>query len=278
MIPFLRMTLLAALLYCPVTALAFPPVPSHLLFGNVKDEYGTPLMNSKAKVVLVASNGVQIATTIVPGLAIGVNFALEVPMDAGITSDLYKTNALLAAAPFKLYVVVGSTTNLPIQMTGGFTKLGASGGQTRLDLTLGTDSSGDGIPDAWKRAFLASLGLNLDIASLKSNVDYAHDGRTLLQEYLLGNYPFDPEDSFAVKIVDPNAGSPLLEFTTMQARSYTVFGSLDLQNWIPLSIQVPAEGTGTRASYYASDIRTVQVQVVQPSTGPAMRFFKLQLQ
>lgn len=80
-------------------------------------QYGTPLVNSAARVLLVSSNGTQIATTIAPGLAIGINFALNVPMDARVTPDPYTPNALTAGTPYKLYVVIGSTTNIPIEMT-----------------------------------------------------------------------------------------------------------------------------------------------------------------
>ena len=271
---------LALVLVAPWAARAFPPAPHHLIYGIAKDEYGTPLVDPQAKVLLLSSNGVRIVTTIVPGLAVGINFALEAPMDAGITRDLYKSNALKAATPYKLYVVLGSSTNTPLQMTGGFTLLGKPAQQTRLDLTLGEDTNGNGIPDAWEYAFLTALGLDLELGDLKSGTDYAGDGRTLAQEYLLGNYPFDPVDSFAVRLVSPNAGAPLLEFTTMVGRTYTVLGSTDLRGWTSLSFQIPAEGSTPtlRGAYYAAEIRTLQVQVVPPPGGGELRFFRLLLQ
>ncbi len=202
-------------------------------------------------------------------------------MDAGLTADPYEANALVFAAPFKLYVIVGQTTNTPIQMAGDFSLLGQPGRQTRLDLTLGDDTNGDGLPDAWERAFLAAIGSSLGLADLRPNVDYTGDGRTLLQEFLLGNYPFDPADSFHLRLLDPNGGSALLQFTTMTGRSYTVLGSPDLQQWTPLSFQVQGE-PGTPAPvhsyYFASGIQTLQIQVLQPATGPAMQFFRMLLQ
>jgi hypothetical protein len=56
-----------------------------------------------------------------------------------------------------LYVVTGATTNLPIQMTGNLALLGLPGQRTRLDITLGVNANGNGIPDAWEHAFLAAL-------------------------------------------------------------------------------------------------------------------------
>jgi len=83
-----------------------------------------------------------------------------------------------------------------------------------------------------------------------------------------------------VKLVSLHAGSPLLEFTTMLGRSYTVLGSPDLRNWTALSFQIPAEGSSAlmRSYYYAPDIRTLQVQAIQPAAGPQMLFFRLLLQ
>jgi hypothetical protein len=45
-------------------------------------------------------------------------------------------------------------------MKGDLSKLGEPGKRTHLDLTLGEDLDGDGIPDAWERALLAALGGN----------------------------------------------------------------------------------------------------------------------
>jgi len=272
--------ILPPLLCSTEPARAFPPAPHHVIYGLARDQYGTPIMNSQVQVVLKTPNGVQVSTAIVPGLAVGINFAMDVPMDANTVPGLYKTNALVAAAPYKLYIVLGASTNVPIQMTRNYILLGQPAGQTRQDLTLGVDSVGDGIPDAWKYAFLASLGLDMDITLLKTNIDYARDGRTLMQEYLLGNYPFDPEDTFSVRLVDPSITAPILEFTTMTGRSYTVLGSSDFSQWTQLQFQLPADGVNppTRSSYYASDIRTLDVRVIQPFTLPPMRFFRLQLQ
>ena len=274
----LRISWLAIAALLPLAAQAFPPAPYHLIYGMVKDEYGTPLMSAQAKVVFVSSNGVAVATTVAPGLAIGVNFALEVPMDAGTAAGLYKATAQKSGALFKLYVVVGGVTNTPIQMTGGYKVLGKPAAQTNLDLTLGEDTNGNGIPDAWEYAFLGALGLDIDFATLRAGTDYALDGRTLLQEYQLGNYPFDVADSFSVKMADFNGGAAVLEFSTMSGRSYTVLGSPDLKQWTGLSFTIPSENTGGVHTYYAApDIRTLQVQVVQPGGGATMRFFKLAL-
>jgi len=256
--------------------LAYPPTPQQVIYGCVRDQYGRPLDTTDSQVVLVTSTGVQLQTGITPGLANGINFALPVPMDAGLAHDLYQPTALKVAVPFKLYVVVDQVTNLPIQMTGNFVNLGQPGKQTRLDLTLGVDSNGDGIPDDWELAVLAALGLNLDLSTLNANMDLLGDGRTLRDEFLLGNILANPTNAFTLQIVDPNAGSPILQFVTMTAHSYAVVGSADLKTWTTISFVIPSEGTGLLHNfYYAGGIGPVQLQVVQPASGPQMNFFRM---
>ena len=270
----------AVALLLPPAVMAFPPAPHHLIYGTVRDEYGTPLMTDQALVILTTPTGVQLATTTVPGLAFDLNFELEVPMDAGLTADPYEPNALMAGASFQMVVVIGQTTNLPIQMVGNFEKLGQPGQQTRIDLTLGVDSNGDGIPDAWELAFLASIGSNLGLGSLSANLRLTGDGLTLLQEFYAGSYPFDPQAPFTLAVVNFNNGVPLFQFTAMTGRYYTLLGSPDLQTWSPLTFQIPAEGPTAvvRQYFFAPSIQTLQIQTIQPATGPTMRFFKMLLQ
>lgn len=271
---------LGLMLVFPPLANAFPPAPHHLIYGTVRDQYGTPLMTDQVLVILQAPNGAQSSTTIVPGIAFDQNYQLQVPMDSGLTADPYEPDALVAGAFFQIYVVVGTTTNLPIQMTGNFSKLGQPGGQTRIDLTLGIDSNADGIPDAWELAFLATIGSNLSLANLTASTRLTPDGLTLLQQFYAGTYPFNPQEPFIVSLIGLNHGAPLLQFPTMTGRYYTLFGSPDLQTWTALNFTVPADGTNpaTRGYYFSQGIQDLQVQPQLPSSGSAIKFFKVMLQ
>lgn len=262
----------------PWLAWAYPPAPDAIIYGMVKDQNGMPLTDPTDQVILQNAAGVQVVGTVQPGLAIGVNYLVHVPMDGATLGSLYAANAQVVGNHYKLYVSVNTTTNLPIEMTGAWSVLGLSASQTRQNLTLGTDANGDGIPDAWEQAFLASLGVNLSLAGINPNTDYAHNGRTLLQEYLLGDYPFNPGYNFGVTLVSQNAGSAVLAFTTMTGRSYMVSGSADLQNWMPLAFTIPAQATTPTTSYYAQSIQPLQLQTVQPTNSPTVQFFRLQLQ
>lgn len=270
----------AWLLAGSLCAWAFPPAPSHIVYGMVRDKYGTPIMNSQAQVVLKTTSGTTLATSILPGLAIGVNYEIRVPMDAAFTSDIYRTNALQAGVPYSMVVVVNGTTNIPIEMLTANLQLGQPAGMTHVDLTLGTDSNHNGIPDEWEKAFLSSTGSSLSLSNLTASTDVLGDGRSLLQEFLLGTYPFDPGDTFAARILGFTNGAPALEFPTMTGRSYTVLGSPDLQSWSPLGFQLVSDGPDgiVRSNYFAPTITTLDVQVVPPPTVRAVQFYKVQLQ
>jgi len=261
-----------------LAAQAYPPAPDGMVYGLVRDQYGNPLASPADHVVLTTANGAQVTAAIRPGLAIGVNFAMSVPMDTLLTPKTYVANAITAATPFKLYVVVNGVTNLPIEMTTA-TVQATPARQQRQDLTLGTDANGDGIPDAWEQVFLSEVGTNVPLARINVNADYARDGRTLKQEFVLGNYPNDPGNTFNVSLVSVNGGAAVLGFTTISGRSYTAYGSADLQNWTSLSFTIPAGTNGTVYSYYtATSVGTMQIQVIPPTNGPTLNFFRLESQ
>jgi hypothetical protein len=270
--------LLAALLLGTAlpAARAFPPAPSATIYGLARDQYGTPL--SSGYIVLQSPNGSQVSATIQSGLAVGINYAVQAPMDAGTTATLYAANALVPKTPYTLYVVTGSSTNLPIEMSKGQPSVGLPASQTRQNLTLGVDSNGDGIPDAWETEFMSELGTNVPLSEINVNADYAGDGRTLLQEYLLGNFPFNPGYNFGVRIVSQSGGAAVIAFTTMTGRAYQAYGSADLQNWTPLSFTIPAVNNTVLTSYTASSVQPVEIQTIPATNAPPALFFRLSLQ
>ena len=261
------------------TAQAYPPAPYHLIYGEVRDRYGMPLTSAQAQIIFQTQSGIQISGPVLPGFSAGVNYLLKIPMDAGQSPDLYQPNAQFAATPFKLMVVIGTVTNFPMEITN-YVTLGQPAGRTRIDLTLGVDSNGDGIPDAWEYAFLASLGLNLPLSSLNANSVLTPDGRTLRQQYLLGTYPFDPGDPLLITFQGFNGPSPVLSFPTVTGHSYTVLASTDLTNWSPAVFNLASEAPGspTHEFYYAAGIATVQVYVAPPPPGTTQQFYKIQVQ
>ena len=135
-------------------AFAYPPAPDHVIFGTVRDEKGK---------VLGAGEGVVIAysgTTEIVRISTNVlgddrtNFILRIPMDSGRMGSPYKATALLPASPITFRVMIGSVANVPIEVSRIPFSIGTPGGRTRVDLTLGVDTDGDGLPDAWERTLI----------------------------------------------------------------------------------------------------------------------------
>lgn len=268
--------LLSLLALLTLTAHAFPPAPDHILFGQVRDELGNPLTIKSAVVYLETTSGLRIKTQIVPGLDAGVNYKLPVPMDSGLTSDQYKPTALNPSVPFKMWVVANGATLLPIEMKLKTSSLGRPGEKTRIDLTLGEDTDGDGLPDAWERAMIAALDLKVSIEDFKPGDDLDHDGLNNMDEYLAGTYAFDPTDGFNLKIAGYTAGAPVLEFLSIRGRTYSVLGSQNLLEWSPVAFKLSGSNDPGATDYYANDVRTLRIEIppVEPQ-ATTFKFFKL---
>lgn len=260
---------------------AFPPAPHHRLYGMVRDAFGEPLKLQNATIVFESTNGVQVLADVVPGLAPGINYSLNLAMDSGIAPDTYKPTALQPTLPFRVRVKIGETTYLPIEMVGDYAHLGQPAASTRIDLTLGVDSDNDGLPDDWERLLISQLGLGHGtLADIRPGDDSDGDGISNLDEYRAGTFAFDPAGGFRLNLVTRAGGAPLLEFMTIQPRTYTVYASTDLQTWTPLPFRLPAEGPSAEArlNYTAPDVRVVQVEpVVAEDTPVALSFFKVEV-
>ena len=258
-----------------------PPAPPHTIYGLVRNDYGEPLYVTGAQIIFsTATGGVEVASTIVPGLDPGVNYRLKIPMDSGIAPDSYKPTALKPFAPFIIRVKIGTTTYVPIQMAGSYANLGKPAASTRIDLTLGVDSDGDGLPDAWEQLLIALLGGG-SLAGITPGGDADGDGISNMDEYLAGTFAFDPADGFRLNLVPRPNDTPLLEFTVIGPRTYTLFSSTNLQTWTPMSFKIPADGPGAiaRENFSATDIRPLQVEPQLPPGGTnANYFYKVQVQ
>jgi hypothetical protein len=85
-------------------------------------------------------------------------------------------------------------------------------------IARGTDSNGDGIPDAWELQNFGTL-------SIDPNGDPDHDGMSNLQEYLAGSDPNNVDDSLRITFIARSNSPPnniTLHWTSEPTRFYTI--------------------------------------------------------
>ena len=253
---------------------AYPPAPHHVFYGLVRDEYGTPLTVSGAEVILTTPGGRELKAAVFQGGEAGVNYRLEVPMDAGLTDDVYQPTAMQPTVPFQMKVVVNKKVYLPMELKGKTAQMGLPGKRTQLDLTLGEDTDGDGLPDAWERM------IHRDIRKVNPTDDPDGDGLTNLQEYLAGTYALDASDGLRLDIQGVSHGEPLMRFVAIRGRTYTLLGSTDFKTWEPVSFRIPSEGATAvvRSGYQSATVTPVTVQAVTANLPAAPTFFRLRVQ
>ena len=273
--------LIVALIFQIHVLCAFPPAPHHLIKGTVRNEMGHPLTQGSGVVILETASGIQLSTDIRSGLAEGMSYELRVPMDAGIHPFPYSKSALFSGVPFKMRVNIGGVNYFPIEMLGDFSSLGLAGETSVIHLTLGEDADGDGLPDAWERAMLQALGLE-GLQDIDPEADSDGDGLSNLAEYISGNYAFDKSDGLAAKITGFHQGDPVVEFTAIRGRTYTLYESSDLTQWIPVSFYLLEDVDGGEERllrrYQSQSLRVLQVGIQSSESSGVPRYFRIQVQ
>ena len=277
--PLMLCLFLVFVMLCP-RGQANPPAPYNLIYGVVRDAYGTPLTAANAQLILSCPGKPALTAGVLPGYAPGVNYQIKVPMDSGYTPDPYRPNALSTGLPFKISVVINNATNVPIEMSLNYATLGQPAKATRIDLTLGVDSNGDGIPDSWERAFLAELGLDLPLSAVNGDSLLSGDGLTLRQQYRYGSYPFNPSEPCVATFAGFSGGSPVLRFPVITGRFYSVLASADTKTWVTVPFQMAGElpSVPSRNYYYAAGISNTEVRVAPPAGAARMQFYRILVQ
>ncbi|NBP23285.1 MAG: DUF839 domain-containing protein, partial [Proteobacteria bacterium] len=231
---FLRRAFLVVLLagLIPGAAVAFPPLPHHTVYGLVRDEFGNPLTASGTELILDTLSGTSLSTSVVAGLEAGVNYRINVPVDAGLTDDLYRPTALRPTAPFRIRVKIAGRTYVPLEMKANMAQLGQPAQSSRVDLTLGEDTDGDGLPDAWERSVIAAGKLGVPISGLNPNDRLNGNPLSVLQAYIAGTYAWDPKDVGGGTV----AGDKYLNEGKLYAARFDADGR---GQWIELDIKDP---------------------------------------
>lgn len=260
-------------------SLAFPPLPHHTVFGLVRDELGSPLTSTSGEVTLETMSGTTLKAMLSPGTEAGVNYRIEVPIDAGLTTDAYLPSALQPTAPFRMRVKLGTRTYVPLEMKLSLGKLGQPAESSRVDLTLGEDTDGDGLPDAWERMMIQSGKLNMTLDQFGPASRLNGNPLTVMEAYVAGTYAWDPKDGFRLDILSREGGLPVLEFMTLRGRSYTISASSDLMAWRDATFVVEGDAAGReRAFFQPQALQRVRVRVGGNPGDEVPKFFRLNVQ
>ncbi len=246
---------------------AFPPAPFYTVFGDVKDSYGQRLPAEGCSVILY-QNGREVLRQSMTASGGGYQLRMRIDMFRAATSA-YSSAALKTGSDYSLSVSVNGLLYQPIEMKTT-AKVGSAADRRRLDLTLGVDSDGDGLPDAWEESQLYEAG-NLpgldgwDLSLVDRNGDLDRDGVSNWNEYLAGTGAGDPQSRLSLEIKEITPSGARLEFYALYGRIYGLESSTDLQHWNTAEFTPAGASATTRA--YQADTSGI-IHLFTPQAGP----------
>jgi hypothetical protein len=276
----MRSTLLFTALLCLISggSQAFPPAPYYTLYGTVRDQVGQTLTAEGAMLVLL-KGGVEVGRTPISNLQLDQNYELKVRIDANRSgTTIYTERALAAQGQFSLVVEMNGSLFYPIEVSGNLTA-GKGGERVRLDLNLGEDLDGDGLPDIWEQWQLYQAGYypdengNWPLHLIDRNGDFDHDGLSNWNEYVAGTFAGDATERFDLQIKEKAATSVRFEFFAITGKTYTIERSTDVKTWsrVPFAIGNSAAGS---LAHTAADVSILSA-FTTPTPGSAKEFYRL---
>lgn len=228
----------------------FPPAPYYTLYGMVRDQVGQVIRAEGTQLILL-KDGVEVARTpIHSSLRLDQNYELNVRVDQNRSgTKLYSEKALPAEGLFSLEVEMNGSRYLPIEAAGNLTA-GRGSERVRLDLNLGEDSDGDGLPDIWEQWQLYQAGYQADaggqwpIGLLDRDGDFDRDGQSNWREYLAGTFAGDATERFDLEIKEKAEDGIRFEFYAVTGKTYTLETSTDGETWKRMSFALGTEQAG----------------------------------
>ena len=261
-----------------LTALAFPPAPYYTLYGMVRDQVGQTLTSEGAEVVLL-KEGVEIGRTPITANRIDQSYELNVRMDQTRSGTaLYSDKAVSVGGLFSLVVEMNGSIFYPIEVSGTL-EAGNGGERSRLDLTLGEDSDGDGLPDVWEQWQLYQAGQypaadgSWDLSQISANGDFDGDGQSDGFEYIAGTFAGDATEVFGLEIKEKLAGNVRLEFYAITGKTYTIERSSDMLEWTRVNFATESAQNTPAAGHVAAGVG--QVPVFLTPASDAKEFYRL---
>lgn len=252
---------LMALLGISGVANAFPPAPYYTLHGMVRDQVGQTVTAEGAEVILL-KGGVEVGRTPITSSRLDQSYELNMRIDQNRSGTAFYTEKAVAAGGlFSLVVSMNGELFYPIEVSGNLTA-GKGGERVKLDLTLGEDKDGDGLPDVWEAWQLYQAGLypdengEWDLSLIDKNGDFDKDGQSNWLEYIAGTFAGDATETFGLTIKEKQPESVRFEFYGITGKVYTIESSPDMKTWTRVAFAVGVPGAGNNA-HQASDVGIV---------------------
>lgn len=217
----LKVSLLSALLGTGIAATqAGTPQPHWILYGQAVDEFGWPYCED-ASVELRVNGKLFKSYSISGSLKPGMNFIFRLPMDSG-TGSRYDAAAGRPGDPYQVVLVASGETRATLQ-SNVLPSVGQPGDILRLNVTAGTDSDQDGLPDEWEQ-WILDHSLDPSIATLldvKPGDDFDGDGVSNLTEYRAGTDPAWEYDYFFIEQFQMTTNGRLaMSFLSVPGKTY----------------------------------------------------------
>ena len=278
-----------ALSLAPTPLAAFPPAPFHTIFGMIRDEQGQTLRVDGAQIIFYRSGTEVLREPIQEGRLLDQNYQIRLRMDMlrpGTRS--YTGLAHNSGSSFSIGILLHDVVYYPIEMSVT-RNVGQPGQRTRLDLTLGVDSDGDGIPDAWEQSQLYAAGIypvndTWDLTQLNRDGDFDRDGLSNYQEYIAGTFATDATDYLALRLIEASGTYATLSFFSIYGKVYSVESSTDLQTWTatplyrtdPEATSSSAPTPAPLASLQATSTAIVNIYAATATSG-TRNFYRLKV-
>lgn len=275
----MKSSLFPLLCLLAVTAFAFPPAPFYTLHGMVRDQVGQTITAEGAEIVLLKGTEEIGRTPINSTVRLEQNYELRIRIDHNRSgTTIYTDKAVAAQGLFSLAVDMNGSRFYPIEVAGSLTA-GKGGEHVRLDLNLGEDLDGDGLPDVWEAWQLYQAGYfpdangNWPIHLLSRNGDFDKDGLTDWFEYVAGTFAGDATERFTLEIKEKLPQSVRFEFFAITGKTYTIEKSTDLDTWVQVPFSLDAPGSGLPAQ--KSQEVGIRSAFTAPSAGSGKEFYRL---
>ncbi len=246
--------------------------PSVIVYGMVRDSFGIRLPPESAMVGAFLGTNETARTAIRPLLA-GANYRFDVNVSDPLTAG---PKEIKPGDLVSIRVRVGGVLQPTI---GNSTFIAQGDGPgVNINLILGVDSDGDGLPDDWEWLMIANSGGQVNnLSQVGPGRDLDGDGVPDDQEFWNGTFAFLPDDLLRLANLTQHANGRLsFRFLPIEGISYVVEVSpnLDSPTWTTCPISLTE--TGSLVAGPVTGGTAFITLFVEP--GPPRRFWRLRRQ